>query len=143
MEEDDVYRIGGVEFFGVAEVEDGVLNIGGVEVPFTGYRDHAAVYVRRMISPGKPKHDGAVFEIAIARHSGLAQAELKRHTEEAQEHPLGPLAYWRMTDKEDDAKFMALEGLTAEELEELDRRIAVWKAECQLLEESLKGDDSC
>lgn len=84
------------EHFGVAEVVNGKLDIGGVKVPFGGHPDHAEcprraahVYVRRS------SEDLSVMEIHIARHDGLAQEELDRQNTEADAHPLGPKEYWR------------------------------------------------
>lgn len=129
-------RLGGVEFVGVGVVKNGKLDIGGVEVPFNGYRGHVPIYVRRMIAPGQ-RYDGQVFEIAIAKHDGLAQEELERENQAAEAHPLGRLAYWRINDSETDDAFRLGEEITVEELQELDARIAKWQAEARELEEAL------
>lgn len=76
------------ELVGSAEVVNGHINIGGLEVPYRG-PEPASVYVRRLSS------DLSVAEIHIARHDGLAQEQLDRQNEEAEHHPLGPKEYWR------------------------------------------------
>ncbi|GAC1666457.1 MAG: hypothetical protein NVS9B9_27190 [Ktedonobacteraceae bacterium] len=89
--------IGPVEFVGNAEIVDGKLNIGGVEIPFRGSKGDgqefpecfASIYVQRM------NDDLSVAEIHIARHDGYAQLELDNQNKEAEEHPLGPEDYWR------------------------------------------------
>ncbi len=83
------------EHVGEAVVIDGMLDIGGVVVPFSGHGTsadgprHASVYVRRSSA------DLTVMEIHIARHDGLAQEALDRQNAEAEEHPLGAKEYWR------------------------------------------------
>ncbi|WEH30131.1 hypothetical protein [Streptomyces sp. AM 3-1-1] len=59
------------EFVGLAKIEDGHLNIGGLKVPWDGgLCDTVPVYVRRL------SRDGSVAEIHLARHDGYAQEEL-------------------------------------------------------------------
>ena len=87
-------KILGAEFVGMAKVWDGVINVGGVEIPwlpaagFVARDDDWPIYVRRYSS------DLRIAEIHIADHDGYAQDELNRQNEEAENHPLGPRAYW-------------------------------------------------
>jgi hypothetical protein len=79
------------EHVGMAHTVDGILDVGGVEIPYVenSHTGNVAVYVRRS------SHDLSVMEICIARHDGLAQEELERQNEEAHAHPAGPREYWR------------------------------------------------
>lgn len=75
------------EYFGEAQVVDGLLDIGGLKVPFQG--GYGSVYVRRK------SDDLSVAEIHLARHDGFAQEELDHQNLEAERYPLGPKEYWR------------------------------------------------
>ena len=75
------------EHVGEAQIVDGMLNIGGLEVPFQNC--YGSVYVRRM------SNDLSVAEIHLARHDGLAQEQLDQQNLEAERYPLGPKEYWR------------------------------------------------
>lgn len=78
------------EHFGTAKTEDGLLDIGGVKIPYReSIDDTVQIYVRRSSS------DLSIFEICIVRHDGLAQEVLEQENEEAEHHPLGPKEYWR------------------------------------------------
>lgn len=75
------------EFVGEAVVnDDGTTTI---PVDLSAWGKPVCVYVRRS------SKDLSIFEVALARHDGLAQEELDRQNEEAEHHPLGPKAYWR------------------------------------------------
>lgn len=88
MSEDPVVILS-AEHFGVAVTKDGVLDIGGVKVPYSEHGGTVHVYVRRSSS------DLSIIEICVARHDGLAQEELNRENGEAEDHPLGAKEYWR------------------------------------------------
>lgn len=77
------------EFFGVAQAIDGILNIGGCEVPADWYADgQIGIYIRRS------SRDLATIEIHLARHDGLADEENDEKHHQAMNHPGGPKAYW-------------------------------------------------
>jgi hypothetical protein len=78
-----------VEFAGVAEVIDGVLTVGGVDIPIGKPIRDLPVYVRRDSS------DLSVMEVLMARHDGYAQEELDAQNDAAERYPLGPKEYWR------------------------------------------------
>jgi len=63
-----VRYIGGWEHYGVGEVVDGHVDIGGVKVPHM-YPD-AHIYVKRLTDTGE------VADIGLAMHDGLANAAL-------------------------------------------------------------------
>lgn len=83
------------EYYGEAKIEDGILNVGGLEIimnaPGEDYwrRGTCSVYVRRV------SDTLSVMEVAIAHHDGLAQEELDQENFEAERYPLGPKEYWR------------------------------------------------
>ena len=84
------------EYLGEAEVVDGFLSIGNLQIPFDGYINSkvesgrsAGVYIRRR------SNDLKVAEIHIAQHDGYAQEVLDTENEEADRYPLGPKEYWR------------------------------------------------
>ena len=134
MDEDDHGHLSAPQFVGVAKVEDGEVNVGGVRVQFDGFRGYTAVYVRRMVAPYMPEVDGQVYEIAMAQHSGLAAEELQAEKELAEQHPLGAAGYYRIQGDHDELMAM---GLTPEMLQVLDKAIAEWQAERQDLEAML------
>lgn len=78
------------EHFGTARSEDGILDIGGVKVPYSeDCTGSVSVYVRRLSS------DLSIMEIQLARHDGLAQEQLDAQNDEAENDPRGPKEYWR------------------------------------------------
>lgn len=74
------------EYFGEAEVSNGMLDIGGVSVP---WHHPASIYVRRV------SNNLSIAEIHIVDHDGMAQEMLDAQNEEADRYPLGPKEYWR------------------------------------------------
>lgn len=76
------------EFAGIAQVVDGTLNIGGVQIGGLGC-DEILVYIRRRSDTLAP------IEILAATHDGYAQEELDAQNDEADRYPLGPKEYWR------------------------------------------------
>ncbi len=74
------------EWVGIAEVVDGILDVGGIKID---YPNRADVYVRRS------SKDLSIMEIHIARHDGLAVEWLEHQNEEAEHDPQGPKEYWR------------------------------------------------
>lgn len=107
MDEPKTHYILPAEHVGFAKTEDGILNIGGLEINVGQWarRGEIGVYVRR------DSEDLSIMEIHLARHDGLAQEELDRQNEEAERYPLGPKAYWH-------GERVGKEGWTEEEFEE-------------------------
>jgi hypothetical protein len=88
------------ECVGVAEVVDGVIDVGGckIELGRPGYnprqegdcvRGGLSVYVRRLF------HEGSVFDVALSFGDGLAEEELAEENRQAQTDPRGAKEYWR------------------------------------------------
>jgi hypothetical protein len=80
------------ESVGIAEIVDGVINVGGVEIELIpGQRiggGQLPVFVRR-------RQDQSVIDIAMSFADGLAMEELAEMDRQAELHPGGPKAYWR------------------------------------------------
>jgi hypothetical protein len=80
------------ESVGVAEIVDGVINVGGVEIELMpGQRiggGQLPVFVRR-------RQDQSVIDIAMSFADGLEMEELAEMDRQAELHPGGPKAYWR------------------------------------------------
>lgn len=77
------------ETFGIAEIVDGCLDIGGVKIPWLAGCNHEPIYIRRLST------DLSVLEIHLARHDGYCQEESDHQNEMAANYPLGPKEYWR------------------------------------------------
>ena len=77
------------EFAGMAALNAGVLDVGGVTVRLPVRWQRVPVYVRRCTN------DLAIVEVAIAVDDSLAQEELDAENAEADRYPLGPKEYWR------------------------------------------------
>jgi hypothetical protein len=77
------------EFVGMAQLRDGVLDVGGVEVRLDARWHEIPVYARRSSA------DLSVTEVLIAVHDGFAEEELESDNAEAARYPLGPKEYWR------------------------------------------------
>lgn len=77
------------EFAGMARLDNGVLDVGGVNVRLPVQWSDVPVYVRRSAV------DLSVIEVAIAMHDGLAEEQLEAQNDEAERYPLGPKEYWR------------------------------------------------
>lgn len=78
------------EFVGNAKIDNGVINVGGIEIHIGRDRpETVGIYVRRY------SNDLSVGEIALAFHDGLSQEALDAQNEEAARYVLGPKEYWR------------------------------------------------
>ncbi len=77
------------EFAGMARLDDGVLDVGGVKLRLPVGYPSVAVFVRRYTD------DLTVAEISVDLHGSLAEEELDAENEEASRYPLGPKEYWR------------------------------------------------
>ena len=77
------------EFAGMAGLDGGVLDVGGVTLSLPVRWSRVPVYVRRSTD------DLAIIEVAIALDDSLAQEELDAENSEADRYPLGAKDYWR------------------------------------------------
>jgi len=71
--------VGSAEYVGEAAIVDGQLDIGGLKVDLAGseWGEGVSVYVRRVTESIRPELVGAVAEIAMACHGGLAEEDLE------------------------------------------------------------------
>lgn len=77
------------EFAGMARLDDGVLNVGGVELRIPVTWPRVPVYVRRS------SDDLTLAEVVIALDDALAEEQLAAESAEADRYALGPRVYWR------------------------------------------------
>jgi hypothetical protein len=91
---DEVLHHTSWQHYGVAEVINGFVDIGGVKVPH-GYKE-AHVYVQKYINHPDPSR--IVANIGISESDELAQAELDQQNFDADHHPEGRKEYWRGQD---------------------------------------------
>lgn len=76
------------EFAGMARLDDGVLDVGGLKLHLPVRHTGVAVYVRRYTD------DLTIAEIAVDLHGALAEEALDAENAEAERYPLGPKEYW-------------------------------------------------
>jgi len=93
------------ECIGVAEVVNGVIDIGGMKIELgrPGYNprkegDHLrgglSAYVRRLQSDIRDRN-GTVFDIALSFGDGLEMEESAWLEKQGEKHPGGPKGFWR------------------------------------------------
>lgn len=130
------FVIGPAEFAVAATTVDGHIHIGEARIPWP--QDMAHIYVRRLIQPGDPS-DGKVMEVHLAAHDGLAQEDLSQMERDAEQHPLGPVAFFRIHDAYMSPGDFAEEmDLDLDEVHLLDAEIQEWREEAELLESLLR-----
>jgi hypothetical protein len=79
-----------LEHIGQAKTVDGILNIGGLEIPYEESIDGTVnVYIRR------ESNGLSIMEISIAAHDGLAAECMENELMEADRYPGGPKEYYR------------------------------------------------
>ena len=77
------------EFVGMGKQKNGIMDVGGIKIPWHTKTDRdIPVFVRRN------SMDLSVIEVVMATHDGYSQEELDSQNEEAERYPLGAEAYW-------------------------------------------------
>lgn len=77
------------EFAGMARLDGGVLDVGGVKLHLPVAWRHLPVYVRRNTD------DLSIGEVLVVLDDSLAEEQLATENDEADRYVLGPREYWR------------------------------------------------